>query len=436
MKKNYLHYYLPFTLILLLVSSGCRKADTTIDNISKIDNSIAKSAIQFLLSQKNNSNYTEQQSVDTLLIKFNWGNGTMYNINTEKALLYFPSSINENISLVFAYDKLSNKIDSGNLILLNKSITESKASSQIIFSFLRNIMSNYSGSISTYTLNNKFKQEDGFKNGKKIYQKKLVSLKINATQAKIKTNGVVKTNGDDDCIAWFWVMANEDGSQTWSYLYTQCGLCEPNFFIDLNTTKQQIKVNCGNAGGSGPLVPNIAFSISNLCIRQTLNTLMMSFNPIMNKVKTDFSLVSSYSIHYSDVTNLNNNQNAETNFPDPSYDGSRIDISLNQNILASASVEFTAKVILHESMHALILANGVTETELMHHNTMASVYVNDIIIGLQSIFPSLSDEDAAALAWAGLETSTAYQALPPATQSLYSTISLSYRSGSRGSSCN
>ncbi|MES2004221.1 MAG: hypothetical protein V4450_06855 [Bacteroidota bacterium] len=292
MKKNYLHYYLPFILILLIVSSGCRKADTTIDNISKIDNSIVISAKQFLLSQKNNSNYTEQQSVDTLLIKSNWDNGIMYNINTAKALLYFPSFINENISLVFAYDKLSNKIDSGNLILLNKSITESEASSQIIFSILRNTMSNYSGSVSTYTLNNKFKQEDGFKTGKKIYQKKLISLKANSTQAKIKMNGVVKTNGDSDCIAWFWVMTYEDGSQTWSYLYTQCGLCEPNFAVELTSGIKMIKTNCGGGGGGGN------------AIIDDLNVDFSQLISILFKFPMDSDYESKYPKFYSLVKNI------------------------------------------------------------------------------------------------------------------------------------
>ncbi len=67
----------------------------------------------------------------------------------------------------------------------------------------------------------------------------------------VRTNSEIKINNDFDCIDWYWVEPYEDGSTTWTYLSTQCGLCEPNSIVELTTDQQIIKSNCSSGGGGG-----------------------------------------------------------------------------------------------------------------------------------------------------------------------------------------
>ena len=97
-----------------------------------------------------------------------------------------------------------------------------------------------------------------------------------------------------------------------------------------------------------------------------------------------------------------------------------IEITLNNRLLPNASNEFIVATIMHEAIHAMYDAKGLTANnkpisfgEYVQHNLMADRYVDDIAAALGDIFPMLIQYDAKALAWGGLQDGVSWKALPP-----------------------
>ncbi|MDQ1090203.1 hypothetical protein [Siphonobacter sp. SORGH_AS_1065] len=82
-------------------------------------------------------------------------------------------------------------------------------------------------------------------------------------------------------------------------------------------------------------------------------------------------------------------------------------ITLNSSDLAYASEEYIAATIYHEVLHSYLRDTGILRDT--HHNLMANNFVIPMADALRGLFPNLSQSDAEALAWGGLQETTAWK---------------------------
>lgn len=78
------------------------------------------------------------------------------------------------------------------------------------------------------------------------------------------------------------------------------------------------------------------------------------------------------------------------------------EIQLNGNILPNSSREYIAATIMHEALHAYMASSNHGENSLDHED-MAINYVTKMAASLRTMYPTLSESDARALAYGGLE---------------------------------
>jgi hypothetical protein len=82
--------------------------------------------------------------------------------------------------------------------------------------------------------------------------------------------------------------------------------------------------------------------------------------------------------------------------------GGTLVIDLNVDDLPKVPQELIALVIMHETLHAYLVVRGGPDL-LLQHSTMAQTYRAKMIEGLKELFPTMSDADASALSWEGLQ---------------------------------
>ncbi|WP_143305989.1 hypothetical protein [Chitinophaga vietnamensis] len=88
-----------------------------------------------------------------------------------------------------------------------------------------------------------------------------------------------------------------------------------------------------------------------------------------------------------------------------------MDITLNSKLVTQfhSSQEYIVATILHEVLHAYFSAKNYNP--IVDHNEMGLFYIDKMSAALREIFPSLSDEDATALAWGGVHESYSWSEL-------------------------
>lgn len=87
---------------------------------------------------------------------------------------------------------------------------------------------------------------------------------------------------------------------------------------------------------------------------------------------------------------------------DSRYGSIQISIRINPNRVSSASKEYISSVVIHELVHAYLYANAFNFNTLSQHQEMAENYINWMINALQEVFSSLTNREAASLAFRGL----------------------------------
>lgn len=91
-----------------------------------------------------------------------------------------------------------------------------------------------------------------------------------------------------------------------------------------------------------------------------------------------------------------------------------IDIVFNTDKLSHSSREMIVAAALHEMIHGIFDAKKVATNdplvwgEAFQHQIMATSYISNMIDALQAIFPTLNYYDAEALAWGGLQGTSAW----------------------------
>jgi hypothetical protein len=260
MKKN--HYF----LLLLIVASttclfGCKKTETATDPvaITNLDTSLINSLQLWLADQKDHVGKNGKPMVDTIMSNSKWDQGEQRYISQVQSLVYIPVG-NQTLGLAFFYNTQKRQVDSCFMVDVNseKSNYSYKKMDVIQSRYLQpdsKTNHGFTGQITDFTLDNKFKSELKYNNGLLAYNKTLRS------KGATKRGNITTLQ---TCIAWYWVTTYGDGTELWQYMYTQCNDCEEQpFSIGITTAKTYIrKGNCVGGGGTGPVTTDSECNIT------------------------------------------------------------------------------------------------------------------------------------------------------------------------------
>lgn len=199
----------------------------------------------------------------------------------------------------------------------------------------------------------------------------------------------------------------------------------------------------GNAPGTTQLQTNptndtkkVNNNLNNPCISTTLNNIANTLKSFVTTAQNNENIYMPMTFNFNDVTTLGSTVGGQLMSMYTGSDGVlNFDISLNLNLLPNMAIEYAAQVMLHEALHGVLLSNGVARDALIQHNEIANYYRSLMSSTLKSLFPGMSNADAEALAWSGLKSSSAWNALTSGQRSDINNILGAYGSNNAGTSC-
>jgi hypothetical protein len=159
-------------------------------------------------------------------------------------------------------------------------------------------------------------------------------------------------------------------------------------------------------------------------------------NTVSKILKNTFGSTDKLNLDFGEA-NLQKGVDGETNGGSVSGGYKNITITLNTTDLRNASKEYIAATIMHEVLHGYFRA--VNENKLLDHNDMGLFYIDKMAAGIREIYPTISVNDANALAWGGVHESYTWNELvrkDPSTADSIIEINKKYRTGTSGIKCN
>ncbi|AMR31572.1 hypothetical protein A0256_09115 [Mucilaginibacter sp. PAMC 26640] len=161
-------------------------------------------------------------------------------------------------------------------------------------------------------------------------------------------------------------------------------------------------------------------------------------NKINSLITSVFENSTKMNLNFIDVSTL---PSYADGFTDPN--GGIIDVRLNVTVqldlnhLPNYSQEYIARVIMHESLHAYLMASGTADR--LQHEDMAIKYVTQMALALQQMFPGLSDVEAKNVSLGGLQFTDTFANTIKNDLSLtgsFDSTNLAYSVGPKGKRCN
>jgi hypothetical protein len=169
----------------------------------------------------------------------------------------------------------------------------------------------------------------------------------------------------------------------------------------------------GSAGGSGggvgssPIaimppnyddipLPLIKNRISNPCIKALADQLISSNleNVISLQINNYFNNTDKINLFFRDATSEDILDVAGTKIISNTNSSFNIEIALRTEKLSTYSKEYIAKTIVHEAVHAYLLAIGYTNSQLSQHRTMVKFFIDWMQQALLEQFPNMPPGDA------------------------------------------
>jgi len=225
--------------------------------------------------------------------------------------------------------------------------------------------------------------------------------------------------------------ANQDPTQPGGYedYYIDC-------FGVLNGSAYNSTCGCiGGTTGISECPRDVTNKVTNPCISDGLEKALgknvksqikslMSNTFLANKdVNLEF-----YSFPFSNSQNLNTD--AITNMPNSlaPYDQR---ISFNENLLPNKSEEYIVSTVYHEILHAYFAilfpkdqqGNFIVPSD---HEYMATNYITTLTNDLKNLYPNLTQTEAWALSWGGLEKTTLYALLTVEQKATINSINIQF----------
>ncbi|TCD18275.1 hypothetical protein EZ456_21450 [Pedobacter psychrodurus] len=176
--------------------------------------------------------------------------------------------------------------------------------------------------------------------------------------------------------------------------------------------------DCGCIGGTTGITScplrEIVDSVSNTCLKAQLNTARNAQTTIRNMLNETFGGPSEFeSLHlkFKDVTTLADNVSGDAGRETAT--SVYFNIRLNQNKLPGYSKEYILSTIYHEILHAYLFSKMEKGPDgrfhiSTQHDDMANKYLTLMTGALKIAFPNISDQEAWALSWGGLEETDLY----------------------------
>lgn len=418
-----------FLAVVLLISTSaaylsCKKTAEVSNPFQTVDVSTISVLKSWVIDQRSFATAIQQQSIDTLLTYAEWEQSVKTNVSNGKSMIYVPLT-NSSIGIEFFYDGLNKEVDSGNIVKITpKDETISNYQIQGIQTYYESVIlaqtatNKFSGIINAFSITNKFLYNYTYNEGK-IRSHGIAAPK--PKQNTIKTDAVnVKTNGvkvnDIVCDLWGLYVFWDDGSVTLEDTWVVCtgDECQPpSLAVSIGTGQKYIKVNCAsNSDGStfngGGYTPAL-YSINNLLKKYCLKVLA---DKIGNSQYTDqmSNILRQSFVSAGNAQNLRfANADLGSTPAQSNKVGSTWMVSVNENLLQSASQEFVVTVLAHEVAHyyatEYFAQKGIPNPpQWDEHAYMFQNWVNSISGLLQSVFGNALDvRDANALALGGME---------------------------------
>lgn len=168
----------------------------------------------------------------------------------------------------------------------------------------------------------------------------------------------------------------------------------------------------GNTGLTECPPREIKDSVQNPCLKAQLNLALNAKSTIREMLNNTFGGTVQFEdldLIFRDPTNLAANIDGTMQ----RLSGIEFEIKLNQNRLPNASKEYIVSTIYHEILHAYLeskLTRGSNGLYIItdQHQDMATQYVTLMSGALKIAFPNLSNNEAWALSWGGLESTPFY----------------------------
>ena len=230
--------------IACILATSCNRNDFS--KKSPIDYTSKQMLLNYL-NQKKSIDTETNRYIDTLLMNSNWNRlskTTIYNPITPNliSLYYLPLNYkNYKTGVTFLFNNKTNQVYYSQITQFQKQVDTIKPI-DIITNFYNNKLKGYTGSISAYSLANDFLWEFGYKDGERLYEKRITSFNPNDTLKNYIT--INPTFLNTDTIKWHLITMYEDGSDDWKFIGTTMGNDHCEKSIGLTKTATRIKTNC------------------------------------------------------------------------------------------------------------------------------------------------------------------------------------------------
>ncbi|MBC6110304.1 hypothetical protein ACFOG5_06025 [Pedobacter fastidiosus] len=429
MKKNAL-LGLTVLVSLCLMLFACRK-----DIRNYIENKTEGSSVQ-LESAKiwrlQNLAYGENLK-NTSILKPIWSDSWTIRSSKGHQLLIVPAPEhyvrNKDLSIrrFFVFRTEHDETVSGQIVeLLGRKFNVEENLDNLLANYEETKITNFNGSVYVYDINYQKVRSATYLKGQKTESfSSIVSARADNKSFSVarpsSTNGLCATvypikNG--------WPLIPCDNAQVISiadYTYDSYGCILRITLTYVNHTCPGQSTSPGTSSGSassssGTTSPEyggggstINVDVSNICIAYQVTHALEANNAIKDMLEQEFLFSGlDRTLNISDVNNLADTVMGNTN----GYNNT-INITLNENKLPGRSNEYILATVYHEILHGYMDLKLTKDSQGRFivpndHNTMATSYVATMTGALQTAFPSLSTNEAWALAWGGLENTTLF----------------------------
>ncbi len=336
--------------------------------------------------------------------------------------------------------------------------------SKVSLNTYRKHVADFTGSVFYFTPKGKYVSGYAYKDGK------LINPAANPAQSVNR----VKKVSSQSCFAWYCITFNDSGVVDVAYMYTECnggldiptgggggGPGDTGCPVTFGVNKAQVnsvppdpdpndpgfpppgntQVNCAVID---PNAIDITNNLSNQCMRDMVNAIIAKgLKTELNKlIQGIFGGSAQPLLDFEDSSilqeGLPDTVAGKTNglWHDQAHGGGLISakVYLNVKILPNASKEYIAATIIHELLHAYIDHNGIPTNS---HEEMATKYFSLMTKSLQNLF-TLSDDEAKALTWGGLEKTLGYttNVISNNLKPTYNSFNSEYKNKTKGTGCN
>lgn len=255
--KNYVIqkgvFYLFFPLFALFILYGCQKNyENVSDEYKIISNKEKEMIVDWIKEQKQLSKDNYRSGIDSLLYLSDWDKSIILETGKNNYKVIYVPQKNKRIALSLYYDAGKVKIDSGNLVFVNAKNSVNKIKGVLAYFNRDNKESksgDFTGTITNYSIIQKFKNDFGFENGKVSWVGFQAARQKKGAGQSPSSDSPVTDNIINGCEWWGHYTLWSSGIVTLDYVYLKCFCEEQTTSLPIGGG-QYLQIDCGGNGGS------------------------------------------------------------------------------------------------------------------------------------------------------------------------------------------